>query len=225
VYGHSPNDLYKLNPLTKQVSVVGPFKNIAGAVIDIAINDKHEIYATTFEGLYTVDKQTATATLIKQGNYPNSLSFVPVGVLDPTEEVLVGYKNSTYIRISTVTGDIVTVGNLGGGLISSGDIVSVKDGVTLLTAKGSNCGDCLVEVDPKTGAMVKNHGDIGFSSVFGLAYWGGSAYGFSATGSLFEVSFGNGPVSSKVIPVPGAPADLKFWGAGSSTIAPVNPPK
>lgn len=224
VYGHSPSVLYKLNPLTKQVSVVGPFQGCS-SIIDIAIDQNHEIYGAASGGLYRIDKVTAACSLIKAGSYPNSLSFVPVGTLDPAIEVLVGYKGANYIRIDTITGDIMSVGTLGGGLSSSGDIVSVKDGGTYLTVNGSGCNDCIVEVDPKTGALVKNYGSVGHNAVFGLAYWGGSAYGFSNAGKLFEILFMGNTVTTQLINVPSVPGGLQFWGAGSSTIAPVNPPK
>lgn len=223
VYGHSPSVLYKLDPLTKQVSVVGPFQGCS-SIIDIAIDQNHEIYGAANGGLYRIDKNTAACSLIKAGSYPNSLSFVPVGALDPAIEVLVGYQGANYIRIDTITGDIMSVGLLGGGLFSSGDIVSVKGGGTYLTVTGAGCSDCIVEVDPKTGALVKNYGSLGHSAVFGLAYWGGSAYGFSNAGKLFEIIFMGDAVTTQLINVPSVPGGLKFWGAGSSTIAPVVPP-
>jgi hypothetical protein len=224
VYGNSPSQLYKLNPVTKEVTVVGPF-NGCSSVVDIAIDKNHAIYGATYSGLYAIDKSTVKCTLIKSGSYPNSLSFVPVGSLDANEEVLVGYQGATYIRIHTTSGQITPLGTIGGGLASSGDIVSVKGGGTYLTVTGNGCSDCLIEVDPKTGSLVKNFGSVGYGQVYGLAYWGGSAYGFSNSGKLFEILFMGNSIATQLIPVPGAPAGLKFWGAGSSTIAPVKPPK
>ena len=55
--------------------------------------------------------------------YPNSLSFVPKGTVDPNVEALVGYNGGTYVRIDTVTGAVTSIGNLGSGYSSSGDIV------------------------------------------------------------------------------------------------------
>ena len=42
----------------------------------------------------------------------------------------------------------------------------------------------------------------------------------------FEITFdpnGNG-ITTTELPIPGAPSDLIFWGAGSTTIAPIVPP-
>lgn len=226
VYGHSPDTLYKLEPYSKQVTVVGSFKGGCVDVIDLAIDKDSKIIATTFGGIYWVDKTNAQCTLIKSGTtYPNSLSFVPAGTLDPNEEALVGYKTSTYVRIDTTTGAITTLGGLSNGYKSSGDIVSVKGGGTYLTVNGNGCGDCLFQVDPKTGAMIKNWGPTGYGSVYGIAFWAGSVYGFTNYGQLFELTFANGQlVSSGEINIPNAPADLQFWGAGSTTIAPPDPP-
>ena len=223
VYGHSDTTLYRFDPTTKQVAVVGPFTNCS-SVIDIAIDASSNVFATTFGGLYRIDKKSAVCSLVAKGNYPNSLSFVPEGTLLPNAEALVGYNGSSYVRIDTLTGAVTPVGNLGAGYESSGDVVSVKGGGTYLTVKGSGCGDCLVEVDPKTGKMTKNWGAVGFGSVFGLAYWAGSAYGFADSGDLFEIQFGATTVNSVKLPVANAPIGLSFWGAGSTTIAPVDKP-
>ncbi len=221
VYGNSADTLYKLDPLTKVVTTIGPFQGCSD-VIDIALDKDSNLYGTTFGGLYTIDRTTAACTLIAPGGYPNSLSFVPAGTLDANSEVLVGYLDATYVRIDTVTGAVTTVGNLSGGLSSSGDIVSVKNGKTLLTVTGAGCNDCIVEVNPKTGDLVKDWGLLGFGAVFGLAFWAGSAYGFSANGDLFQIDFTNGVLSAQSIPIPGNP-NLVFWGAGSTTSAPPDP--
>ncbi len=56
---------------------------------------------------------------------------------------------------------------------------------------GDDCfeSDCLVEVNPKTGALVTNYGPLGYPEVYGLAFWAGTVYGFDAAGGLFQVTF------------------------------------
>ena len=224
VFGHSDVTLYKLEPYSKQVTVVGDFQGCS-SVIDLAIDKDSKIIATTFTAIYWIDKTNAKCTKIASGSYPNSLSFVPAGTLDPLEDVLVGYEDANYVRIDTNTGAKTTLGALGSGFVSSGDIVSVKGGGTYLTVKGNGCADCLLQVDPKTGSMVKNWGPTGHSKVFGVAFWAGSVYGFTDFGELFELQFLNGQlVVGGTIQIPNAPADLSFWGAGSTTIAPPLPP-
>ncbi len=243
VFGQSPTTLFRLDPQTKAVTKVGDFDGCSN-VIDIALDEASNLYATTNPtgtsegGLWKVDKSTAKCTLVKTGKYPNSLSFVPKGTVDANAEALVGYNDDQYVRIDTTTGAVTNIGSLSSGdLISSGDIVAVKGsedgktpGKTFLTVKnGTNKGscttnDCLVEVDPKNGKVVKFWGSIEHGNVFGLAFWGGSVYGFDDTGKLFEVTFNGAQLATALIPVPSAPAGLKFWGAGSSTSVPLAPP-
>jgi hypothetical protein len=222
VYGQSNNILYKLDPLTKAVTVIGPFEGCTD-VIDIALDGTSKLYGATAGGLWSIDKTNAKCTKIHSGNYPNSLSFVPKGTVDPKYEALVGYNGSTYVRIDTASGIVSPIGSLGSGLVSSGDIVSVNNGPTYLTVQGSGCNDCIVEVDPRTGSMIKNWGSIKHSNVYGLAFWAGSVYGFDDSGDLFEVKFANNAITTTPIPVPNPPSRLSFWGAGSTTSAPVTP--
>lgn len=223
VYGHSSGTLYKLDPLSNEVAVIGPFSGCSG-VIDLAVDKNHSIFATTFSGLWAIDGNTAGCSQISTGSYPNSLSFVPEGTVDADAEALVGYQGSSYVRIDTTTGTVTAIGSLGGGLSSSGDIVSVIGGGTYLTVNGSGCNDCLIEVNPTTGDLIKNYGALNFSSVFGLAFWGGSAYGFSNSGDLFKITFAADSVTTSLIAIPDAPPNLSFWGAGSATSAPLQPP-
>jgi hypothetical protein len=222
VFGHSAKTLFRLDPKTKAVTEVGDFQD-CGPVIDIALDESSNLYATSYQALYKVDKANATCTQISTGQYPNSLSFVPKGTALPNAEALVGYEGADYVRIDVASGAKQKIGTLGGGFVSSGDIVSVKGGKTYLTVKGGACStnDCLVEVNPATGALIKNWGSIEHKNVFGLSFWGGNIYGFNEDGDLFEVTFGTTQLATAVIPIPGKPADLSFWGAGSSTSAPL----
>jgi hypothetical protein len=227
VYGHSRDTLYRLNAETKDVGVIGPFVGCGDPtrVEDIALDADSNLYGTSAGGLYRIDKDTAACTLVAAGAYPNSLSFVPKGTVDPDEEALVGYLDDVYVRINTSTGMITNIGSLGSTtLISSGDIVSVKDGPTYLTVKerdnGTTCRDCLVRVNPATGALIEGYGPIGYERVFGTAFWAGSVYGFTNGGELFEIQIVNGDLVTTPI---STPTGLSFWGAGSTTSAPPVP--
>ncbi|HEY5241814.1 MAG TPA: hypothetical protein VIJ22_10125 [Polyangiaceae bacterium] len=222
IYAHSADKLYRLDANSKQVAVVGAFSGGCSSVIDIAIDSSSNAYVTTSSDLWKVDLQTAACTNIASGSYPNSLSFVPKGTLDPNVEALVGYNGSTYIRINTTTGGVQNVGALTGGYTSSGDIVSVIGGGTFLTVKGgsANCNDCLLQIDPKTGDLVQSYGSVKHVDVFGLAFWAGTAYGFDNGGQVFSISWQNGTLTTTDIPVPNPPPGLQFWGAGSTTAAP-----
>jgi hypothetical protein len=222
VYGHTGSTLYKVNATTKVVTRVANFSNCDGEVIDLALDQFSRAFVTTVTGLYQLDLTTARCTEINSSMfsfYPNSLSFVPQGTIDPSFEVLVGYSGSSYVRINLTTGAMQQIGTLGGGFVSSGDIVSVIDGGTYLTAKkpsGPSSADYLIEVNPTTGALVQSFGTLPFNDVFGLAFWGGSLYGFSNGGTLFEITFSGSTITAT--PVPNAQSQ-QWNGAGSTTAA------
>jgi hypothetical protein len=229
VFGHSPDTLYKLDPVTKVVTLVAPFQGCdtsTNAVIDLALDKDGSMYVTTFGGFYKVDKTTAVCTHLADGpSYPTSLTFVPKGTVDQNVEALVGYELSSYVRIDPITGVISTIGSLGTqGYYSSGDIVSVIGGGTYLTVQGGpeNCDDCLIEVDPTTGAFVKMIAqNLGHADVYGIAFWGGTVYGFDDSGHLFAIDITNGTHTD--IPIPNTPPGLFWFGAGSTTSAPLTP--
>ena len=164
--------------------------------------------------------------------YPNSLSFVPAGTLDPKKEVLVGYgyrevadRNDNYVKIDTATGSMSVVGELNPPSAteryeSSGDLISLaNDGnKAYLTVKPILGGtDRLAEVDPKTGKIVRIIGDTGKSQLYGLTYWSGTAYGFSGDGNAYAIELKTG----RATPVAMAGGEGQIWfGAGVSTRAP-----
>jgi hypothetical protein len=219
VYAHSADTLYKLDPNTLEVSTVGDFSG-CGSMIDIALDKDSNLFGTTFSGLYRIDIETAACTEIASGSYPNSLSFVPADVLEPGEEVLVAYEGSQYVRIDVASGAKSNIGSIS-GYTSSGDVVSVEGGGTYLTADGSGCDDCLLQINPADGSLIKNWGTVGMQGVYGLAYWGGVAYGFDDSGVAFAIEFGSDTVTTNLISFPDSPAGLSFWGAGSTTQAPI----
>jgi hypothetical protein len=132
------------------------------------------------------------------------------------------------VKIDPATGAVTKIGSLGGGFQSSGDVVSARGdgkggGKTFVSVKGPSCADCLVEIDPVTGALTKNWGSLGHDDVFGLAFWAGEVYGFTNGGQVFLVTFGADAITTTDIPITSAPAGLGWRGAGSTTSAPIGP--
>jgi hypothetical protein len=223
VYGHSEDTLFKVDTATHQVATVGVFSGCT-YVADIALDEDSNIYGSTGTELWLIETNTAHCTKIATGTFPNSLSFVPAGTLDFGHETLVGYQGGDYVKIDPKSGAVEKIGSLGGGFESSGDIVSAKGGKTFVSVKGPSCADCLVEIDPKTGALTKNWGSLTRPDVFGLAFWAGDVYAFTNGGEVLLVEFvGDTNLSVSPITIASAPPNLKFWGAGSTTSAPLGP--
>jgi hypothetical protein len=114
---------------------------------------------------------------------------------------------------------VVRADALTGGLESSGDVVSVIDGPTLLTATGGDCdnADCVLRIDPVTGVSLENLGSSTYANVFGVAFWDGKLYGFSSFGDVFEFFDSGSGIVTNPLPFPDTP---EFYGAGSTTSAP-----
>src|SRR5262249_37668728 len=122
--------LFLLDPVAHTFGVVGNFKG-CDKVVDLAVDRTGRIFATTPNGLFRVDAGDATCTPIGgAGTYPNSLSFVPAGTLDPEADALVGFLDAQYVRIDETTGAVTPIGGIGGGYVSSGDLVALPDGRT-----------------------------------------------------------------------------------------------
>ena len=222
VFGHSDNTLYRVDTVTRAVTEVGTFNGCTN-VNDIALDETSSIYASTGTELFYVETNTGNCTRIATGTFPNSLSFVPAGAIDADRETLVGFQGGDYVKIDQASGMVTKVGAIGGGLQSSGDIVSAKGGKTFVTVTGNGCtdSDCLIEIDPKTGALAHNWGPIGKTQVFGLAFWAGDLYAFTNAGELVLVTIDTGVLVATPIPITNAPKT--FRGAGSTTSAPVGP--
>src|SRR6185436_6987297 len=91
------------------------------AMHDIAIDKDGNMFGVGLtpaatQGLFTIDKKTAKCKLIAtMAPDMRGLTFVPVGVLDPSSEVLVGLEvGGTLHRIDPVTGAVTTIGLLSG---------------------------------------------------------------------------------------------------------------
>lgn len=238
VFAHSPRTLYKLEPISKTLTKVGDFSCTGSdsgppaSVIDIAVDKNGKMFGTTFDSLIQIDRftgQCSVVALATTDSFPNSLSFVPAGTIDAAE-TLVGFSIDVYVKINTATGEMTTVGNLNPNPLniafrSSGDIVSVDGDKTYLTAKSDDpdaggIGDYLVEIDPATGKVKRVVTDIKKQQLYGLGYWAGTAYAFSATGESYSIDLSNGFTTT--LSFPNAPtADAGGWfGAGATTKAP-----
>jgi hypothetical protein len=241
VYANTTDTLYLFEPISKKLTVIGKFSclNPGEPVIDLAVDRAGAMYATTFDRFLSVDPIDAScverAVAAPGDTYPNSLSFVPAGTVDPAKEALVGYADvggvtDQYTRIDTDTGAMTVIGALNPVDATtlweaSGDLISLiqAGNKTYLTVHETDAAvdafDHLAEVDPATGKLVKILGETGQAHIFGLGYWGGKAYGFAENGQAAEIDVTNG--SSKLLLTLATDAGAGSWyGAGVTTLAP-----
>jgi hypothetical protein len=220
VYAHSDTDLYRIDPDTLAITHVGPFGWPRGAdqMTDIAIDRDGKMVGVSYDKVYTVDKMTAQCTYLAPLDRSfNGLSFVPAAAADPSrQEMLVGAAlDGSFYELNPTTGASRAIGNYGGGLTSSGDIVSVQNFGTVATVKnGTATVDFLASVDTLSGKATII-GSTGVSDIWGLGFWKNKVFGFTSGGSFVLLDPKTGLAS--VVQTGG----VSWWGAGVTTIAPV----
>jgi hypothetical protein len=229
-YACSDDSLYKVDIATNSMNLIGQLKGCFESAIisDIAVDSKGTIYVVN-GSLNTADPATGTCTKVGTGQVNTTgLAFLPKGVLDPANEVLVGYDAATYELVDVATGKTQILGYLTKNpavtLSSSGDVVYTRDkhlyvSVHGIDADGKNCGDCLVEADPLTGAIIKSFGDIKHPDVYGLASWGFDVFGFTNEGLYFQMHRTGDTLTLTDLKIANAPkTPIKFGGAATSTL-------
>jgi hypothetical protein len=223
VYAHSDRTLYRIDPDTLAVSLVGDFgwPLIADQMTDIAIDKDGVMIGVSFTQVYEIDPDTAAAThlstLSGATSTFNALSFVPADTIDPSvDEILIGADTAGRVfRIDPSTGQATQIGSYGNELGSSGDIVSVRGFGTVATVKGSgDTTDRLARLDPTTFAA-EVIGDTGVDKIWGLGFWGDKVYGFTDNREFVLIDVLTGAAT------PVSTSEVAWWGAGVTTAAPV----
>jgi hypothetical protein len=219
VFAHSASELFKIDPDTLQVSKVADFGWPAGVtdqMTDIALDKLGSMIGISFDKVYSVDPDTAQCTtLAPLSREFNGLSFIAPASAEGKEYLMATALDGSVFEINPQTGQSRTVGSFGGGLTSSGDLVSVKGFGTVATVESTMASsDLLAMVDPVSGAA-QVIGETGFVDVWGLGFWKGKVYGFTEVGEfiLIDVQTGAGTLVSS--------SNNAWWGAGVTTEAPL----
>jgi hypothetical protein len=221
VYAQTATTLYRVDPDTLAIDQVGDFTFTSGRddITDIAIDKSGLMIGISFGAVYRIDTNTAAATLLSddlQGNF-NGLSFVPADQLGQTgDDVLVATRNSDGVvfRVDPQTGAASPIGDMA-GFASSGDLVSVAMLGTLQTADNGFDADRLVRLAPQSFQAQPIGSTIGFSDIWGIAYWKDRVFGFTKYGEFVTID----PSTGQGTLVQGnGPA---WWGAAVTTLAPV----
>lgn len=247
VYAHTPRALYLYEPIGKKLSKVGDFSCLENGdrMLDIAVDRDGVMYGTSYVGLLSINPTTGACSYVKKDSgarYPNSLSFVPMGTVDPTKETLVGYQfdpnafnqATIYVKIDIADGSITKVGELNDPNAavkykSSGDIVAlIRNGnkayltVKKIDADAGIGNDYLAEIDPKTGRIKQVIGDTGKDDLWGFGFWAGTGYGFSATGEILEIDMTTAKTKTLLTLIEDGGV-VPWYGAGVKTFAPTAP--
>jgi hypothetical protein len=222
VYAHTPSTLYRIDPDTLSVQMVGNFGwGSVGTdqMTDIAIDKYGTMIGVSFSRVYRVDPSNAATTLLSSsltGSY-NGLSFVPADMLGQTgDDVLVGTQGSDgkVFKIDPMTGAATEVGNMG-AYTSSGDLVAVAGFGTVQTIPSASA-DSLAKLAPLTFSATPIGSGTGYSQIWGVAYWKSKVFGFTNGGQFVLIDPTSG-VGMIVQQTPG----ITWWGAAVTTLAPV----
>jgi len=236
IWAHSSGTLFSFSPVSMTVTSVGRFTDSTGAnadpMIDLAIDSDQNVFTASQNGdLFSVDVATARVTLVgafdvTAGEQFYALTFLARGELHADRETLIGATNmGAYYEIDRTNAHVTQLGQYPDGWLSSGDLVSVEGLATYATIRHmDDTYDTLAQITFSAGGSSTirvigpiREGSTEYRSVFGLAYWGRSVYGFTSTGQLSAIDRDTG---AAVL----ATADThtgQFWGAGVTTIADV----
>jgi len=222
VYAHSASTLYKIDPDTLQVQMVGAFNwGSVGSdqMTDIAIDKNGQMIGVSFSRVYRVDPSNAVTTLLSSqlARSFNGLSFVPAAQLGMTgDDVLVGTQSidGKVFRIDPMTGSATEVGDMG-AYTSSGDLVAVAGFGTVQTVNNTSGSDVLARLATSTFSASPIGSGTGFTAIWGVAFFKDKVYGFTDGGAflLIDPNTGAGTMVSN--------NGIQWWGAAVTTIAPV----
>lgn len=234
VYGHTGQELYRLDTASLQPVLIGAFTNTgAQSITDVAIDKDDNMRGITLDRIFTIDEESGAAEQLAELEVgtPNltSLTFVPVDLSDPDgEEILVAAADDgTVYQIDPSTGATTEIGSYGttaGGTIrSSGDIVAVRGvGIFATVTIGDDltAPDYLAVIDPTDWHATPLGVGTGYDRIFGIGFWRDTLYGFVDLGA------GEGGAIVALDPNTGAAtlvneSDLRWFGAGVATDAPV----
>jgi hypothetical protein len=221
VYAHSSTTLYRVDPDTLAVTMVGAFGWSHGPdeMTDLAIDQNGLMIGMSYSAVYRINTMTAQATRLSSGlaGRFNGLSFVPAAMLGQTgDDVLVATRgeDGAVFRVNPTSGATSMIGNMG-NFSSSGDLVSVMGLGTLQTTGNDPSNDRLARLAPGSFTATPIGNDIGFADVWGIAFWKDKVFGFTSSGQFITI---NPTTGAGTLVQSNGPS---WWGAAVTTSAPV----
>ncbi len=187
--------LYRFDAESKVLSLVGELDWPATSsdfMFDIAIDRDGVLMGISQTELYLIDPTTAQVSDVAPLSVPNvlnGLTFVAAAELGQSgEDRLLGTAtDGRYYLIDRSSGVMTQQGDLGSGVQSSGDVVSIDGTGTWATVlPPAATVDSLLPLQPGTGG-VGAPAVTGVAGVWGLAWEEGQLYGFGSLGQVLQI--------------------------------------
>lgn len=245
VYVHSRDTLYRLDPRTNALAVIGAFGCVSvstdafdsgDGMTDLAVSRDGILFgvgrtapASDAHWLLSVDAMTGACTPIAEVRLAGAttrvqgLTFLPAGAAGEAETLAGVGTNGELFRIDPLTAVATLLATVPAGSDTrGGDVVSIEGLGTFLISSGSD----LVRFDPASGTVLETTpltGDFASDAVgMGLGFWGGRFYAATFMGRLLVVDVDAGTLTD--LPLTGTvPPDVSFRGAAVTTSAPLEP--
>ena len=221
IYAHTGGELYSWVPSpTTQPKKVGSFlfpnDGLDHTMTDMAIDYDGRLYGVTYEGLYRCDADSAKCeNLASFSEQFNGMTIVPAGTIQANVETIVAISNAGgwyRVDVQGTKAVLTHQGDYGSGYSSAGDAYSIEGVGTYAAVNGGGSGTALVQVDPKTGAVLKELGDIPGNSIWGLAGMGNKVYAFDDDGTIYLGDTTSGSSFKSYLKT-----DIGWYGAAVST--------
>lgn len=224
IYVTTATKLFTFSPVSLQWTFVTDFSATCPDIDEVAVNANGELYGSSsaLGALYKFNMTTfACSKIANTGpSWSYAYTFAPA-IVDAAPNTLAGYTYRDYVLMD-LNGNVTIYGSNGldTQMEPSGDTVSMGDRLFVSVTGSSGCtvADCLVETNPKTGAVVKSWGTFPSGGVYALGHWGGKIYGFKNSGEVYVVTLAT-PL--QITTVPAFDAGSGITGAGSSVAAPI----
>jgi hypothetical protein len=199
---NTPDELYRVDPATFDVTSLGTF-TFPGAVVpdritDIAVDRKGRMWAIGFEAVYAVDPTTLECTLLMRhpGKELNSLAIVTSAMVTGREQpdlMLAAEANGSVVYlVDAKTGALAPIGDLGGGLVSSGDLTWAP-GVGAVQIVSDLAGyEGLARLDANTFTANKIGSGWAFAKVRGLTMLPSGLLAVTEQGEMLEIDTATG---------------------------------
>jgi hypothetical protein len=210
LYANTTNELFEIDPADGTMTSVGVFMNgntKVDGMVDIAISMEGLLYGGTFDALWYIDPETANLKKVCDIDVAMyALTFTSEGDLVAGSD-----DNIEIIDLDTCKASYLVKNSR---YVTSGDLVGLPDGYLYWSVRGKDRDDPdgLVRVDPKSGNEVFI-GNIGFGSLYGMAYYDEQLYGFSSKGQMVRIQ----PNSANSMLL-GYSEDLSWWGATTNPV-------